>query len=146
MNVLSFMKVLESVVSAFVYGIVFSFLRSFAGIIFLVIKILYTHSISSHKKSLNHQKTTSFGIFISVVLFGLGFSIISYVFVDGCIRMYLLLFSLLGMYLSNITIVRFLNNIVLLSMTKTLNIIFLCIQKLKSCITKFKFHLKKSKN
>ena len=145
MNVTSFMKILESVVSAFVYGVVFSFLRSFTGIIFFVIKTLYAHFISSPQKSLKHQKTTSFGIFISVVLFGIGFSIISYVFVDGCIRMYLLLFSLLGVYLSNITIVRFLNSVVLLTITKTLNIIALCTQKLKNFITKLKFHLKKLK-
>lgn len=111
----SLSKVIFSIFHALIYGILFGFICSVFKYIPPVLKniiiipkslIVYSGPISSYRFIKNRdKKATAFGnlaVFFKIVLFSLGFILLSYYSLDGEARFYLVVFSLIGVKLSRI--------------------------------------------
>lgn len=99
-------EILISILSATVYGLFFAFSTLFidlikcciARLLYLVMRWLKLEKRTSAdiKESLKFGKCGGVVVFIRVLLFFIGFTVISYAFLDGCIRLYMIVFSVLG--------------------------------------------------
>lgn len=114
MNGFNIVEIVTSIISAFIYGMIFSILPLLLRLISTVLG-LFNHSVVYSERAEGSSKLdavsqlvnlSSLQIFISVALFGIGFVTLSYIFLDGSIRLYTLSLALLGLYVSNITFVK----------------------------------------
>ncbi len=112
----SFFDFFKAVFAFFTLGGAFAFLRSFVGILpslsgYIIRCIWYAvcgegknielkRKFDLYGKEANnkHSPNAVFD-FLFTLFFGISFIIFSYVFLDGCIRIFSLIFSLLGYYL-----------------------------------------------
>lgn len=114
MVVFSPLQVFISTVSALLYGVVFAIITNFASTLFDLFRLLFFISKWDDKMqkagendigNISLQSRRPIAItFWGIVLFGIGFSVISFITLDGNIRLYTLLASILGWYLSEILI------------------------------------------
>lgn len=124
MMTFSFAEILRSVFYAIIYGCIFEFCVLVIKLIKGVIEVAGEsfQSIIHFKKlmplpSFSEIKTTdNLGPFLSAALilsFSLGFSLLSYIALDGEIRIYLLLISFASFYLSKFVFFVFLNKLLI---------------------------------
>ena len=132
-------EILVSIVSAFVYGLIFAFCISLALIIKSLIKGLpcIIREMLFYEKLLplpqpmrptGDEKNGPFLLCGSIFLFALGFSLLSYFSLDGEIRLYMLIISFASFYLSNFVFFKTFNKIALLFIRVILNVLAFAIR------------------
>ncbi len=134
-------RILVSAFSAFIYGVCFSFLYSLIMSLERSFFLMFSNKHTSAKTPLNvgdlHGNT---GIQCFMIFtYGIGFAILSYLTLDGVLRLYMLLLSLFGFF---VTQKLFLNKLALLFCKfniKIMDIIPTFLSKImKICITRTK--------
>ena len=102
MIVFDFSKVITSSFSALLYGAIFAFLYVFALLISSIIRLLFALILSpgiyedTTKKDELFSKIKSPTLFIkmsAIFIFGIGFTLLSYLTLDGMIRFYMIALS-----------------------------------------------------
>lgn len=99
----------NSVISALLYGLIFSFITNFIVVILKLIRLLVNIILTNRhneKGDINKMKNNGYSqkppdiiTVIGILLFGLGFSIISYFSLDGCLRLYTIFSSFFGCWI-----------------------------------------------
>lgn len=112
MVVFSPLKILISVVSALLYGAILALTINFVSAFFDFIRMLFLafkkdiempKECKSASGSIVNRSPKPIAItFFGIVLFGIGFSVISFITLDGNIRLYTLLASILGWHFSEV--------------------------------------------
>ena len=105
----SFRSIILSIIYALIYGAIFGFVINFIKQIPLMLKyivsipkalIIYTGPLNSVTYVKKYKKKPNvisrLYVFFSIIIFSLGFLFLSYYAIDGELRLYLLLFSFLG--------------------------------------------------
>jgi hypothetical protein len=146
-------EVLVSIISAVVFGTVFSFFRLFLGLITFCTRININGTGYKkleekpwHKSAINKgDYTSSFGVFISVLVFGLFFMVLSYAFLDGQIRIYFLVACLAGYIIADKTLVRVLRPIIFSLVKGVLSCVIALLFKLRTLLTKSITAMKRQK-
>lgn len=138
-----FDKILISVLSALFFGGIFSIFCFFLQLITFACRLIINgahHKMCMEKSCLKARVTkenymSSLGVFISVLAFGLCFMLLSYVFLDGQIRLYYLASCLVGFVICNKTLVRFIRPVVFISTEKCITCIFKLELKLRTTLS-----------
>ncbi len=159
----NFGRLFTLIISALVFGALFSIFRFLTQLTFLTIKTIINapntikaDKLKDAKKTIRNieeeYNTTSIGTFLYVVFWGLGFTVLSYVFLDGQIRLHFLVLCLLGYNITNRTVIKFLRTGCLWILTRTVFCLFESIIRvvmvfgnLKNVIKKQKMVAKKKK-
>lgn len=146
-------EVLVSIISAFVFGAVFSFFCLFLGLITFCTRININGI--GYKKferkpwrrcTINKDDyTSSFGVFISVLVFGVSFMVLSYVFLDGQIRLYYLVVCFAGYVIADKTLIGFLRPIIFSLVEGISACVFALLFKLRTMLTKSITAMKRQK-
>ena len=170
-----FSEIANSALSALVYGAIFAILSQFTAsllsalkgvLVFLprafiydgaaIIKLLAVKEIFEERIKVRNKIIDEIIVFMKVLVFGIGLILLSYIYLDGSIRLYMLFISVLSYFVSY----RFINPFFQKTMNATINVIgFLLINGLRlifflprkmaflvvSCIKKSN-HAKKIKN
>lgn len=102
MIVFDFSKVITSSFSALLYGAIFAFLYVFALLISSIIRLLFALILSPQicenatkrdELLLRIKSPTLFLKMLSIFIFGIGFTLLSYLTLDGMIRFYMIALS-----------------------------------------------------
>lgn len=102
MITISIIDILKLSFSALIYGLLFAFISEAILFSFFVVYILFSSkSIESYdqktdKKTTNFTKASVFFVFTNIFMFGMGFTIMSYIIVDGVLRFFPLAISVLA--------------------------------------------------
>jgi hypothetical protein len=154
MNGFNIVETLTSIISAFSYGVLFSFF-TFLLRLKSIVSESFKHSAVGYEITEKNTKIdaiskslslSSLEIFLSVILFGLGFVTLSYVSLDGYIRLYTLVFALLGLYVANILFVKILSYTLMRVLVYTFRCIRICKKSIHEAIHREISSFKQSKN
>ncbi len=129
-------EIFNSVIYAFAFGVIFSvafslcrlvrgMLASILDVTSEFIKFSKIFPLPNFKKFINPKKNGAVFSFLSIIFFTLGFILISYLSLDGTIRIYMLIVSFASFYLSNFTFCEILSKILLCILNLFLK--FLCL-------------------
>jgi hypothetical protein len=102
---------LIAIISALLYGVLFSFVSDFVRLFFDLI-VIFISAIKTKEEMLkkdknepkariNAKQITPVITAFKILFFGLGFSVISYITLDGNLRLYILISSIIGWYLTD---------------------------------------------
>ena len=92
-------NIVNVIISALIYGCCFSFFDEFVVALFYTIKLLFSIFFRSHTGDVtdstndNYESTPIPLIVSNVLVFGIGFMLLSYCFLDGNLRLYPLIIS-----------------------------------------------------
>ena len=95
------LDILKLSFSAFLYGIFFGFISELTLIFWCFVRVIFfsfkikKHDNNANQKSVNFTKKPLLFTVTSIFMFGLGFTIMSYVIIDGSLRLYPLAISVL---------------------------------------------------
>ena len=145
-------EILLSVLFSAIYGVVFSVIYQLLITLFhvlkstpdLIINILKSSKIlpaPDVKCLVKDQKVGGGFAFFSVILYFLGFLLLSYLSLDGQLRLYMLVISSASLYISNLTfcvflkeLALFLLNLIVLLLSTVLRLVILPAKRLISFI------------
>ena len=134
-------QILFSILYSLIYGGIFALFVCFLSVLSTMIKngayMLACFFIPGRKltasdlRVFEKEEKSGFIIYLYIILFTLGFILLSYIALDGCIRAYTLLFSLISFYLIRLILKNSFSIFVLAIYNHLLSVAY----KLFCCIT-----------
>ena len=127
MIVFDFATIIESSVSALIFGLLFSFLYTLSALFFNAIYAFFfflskpntTSNSEETDNILSKIKSTPLSIkVVFILLFGIGFTLLSYLTLDGIIRLYMIAISLFAFFLPERLLLQKFRSFLLTNITK----------------------------